>query len=135
MPWKLPKPSMLNFWMIRRLTFDLLIFLKAWVSSCFPLNSRNSPKTYLLPLSSSLHSNYKNTYCFVKWQQSHHKEQQSIIEGKHESWMELKVMNGALSDIKCITANKQNIPHNQYYQHLPMWQYGLGHLTCKPVLW
>lgn len=54
-PYCLPNPNILVFWTTRRLTFDLLIYLKAWMSSCFPLNSRNSPRTYLLPLTSNLH--------------------------------------------------------------------------------
>lgn len=128
MPWNLPKPSMLNFWTIKWLTFDLLIVLKSCKSSCLPLNSRNSPKTYLLPLSSNLHSNYGYTSCLVKLQQSHHMEQQSrIIEEKIESWFKLKDMSEALPHTICTTEKKQNTLHNQYYHNLPMQQYGLRH--------
>ena len=48
---------MLVCWIEIRSTFDLLICFRAKVSSCFPLNSRNSPNTILLPLSSTLHHN------------------------------------------------------------------------------
>lgn len=59
---RLPNPSMLVFWTTTRLIFDLLICLKARISSCLPLNSRNSPRTYLLPLSSNLQANHETSF-------------------------------------------------------------------------
>ena len=51
----LPKPpKRVDFCMINRLTFDLFSFFKSCMSSCLPLNSMNSPRTFLSPLSSNL---------------------------------------------------------------------------------
>lgn len=65
--WMSPRPNMLVFWMTRRLILDLRIFCKDWISSCFPLNSRNSPRTYLSPFSSTLHD-VRNLYFLSRWQ-------------------------------------------------------------------
>lgn len=65
--WMLPRPNMLVFWMITRLILDLRISFKDWISSCFPLNSRNSPRRYLFPFSSNLHGVRKPLYFLSRW--------------------------------------------------------------------
>lgn len=65
---------MLVLWITNWLTFDLLIFLNAKISSFFPLNSRNSPRTYLLFFSSNLHVSNRDLTLDIEKTNSHHKK-------------------------------------------------------------